>query len=163
MKAASVKELKSALLELTPIELNEIILRLSRLKKENKELLSYLLFDAGDEPGYIAEIKNYLDEEFRLVNPSHPYFAKKNIRRILRRIKRLSAYSESEITHIETLLYFLEKMRSLAPHIQHSPAIQKLCFSQSVAIEKILSKMHPDLQYDYRKRLNSLPTGQADL
>ncbi|MBS1929251.1 MAG: hypothetical protein IT254_04380 [Chitinophagaceae bacterium] len=163
MKVASVKELKSALQELTPIELNEIILRLARLKKENKELLSYLLFDVGDEPGYIAEIKNYLDEEFRQVNPTHPYFAKKNIRRILRRSKRLSAYSESEITHIETLLYFLEKMRSLAPNIQQSPTIQRLCFSQAVAIEKILSKMHPDLQYDYRKRLHSLPSNEADL
>jgi len=44
MKAASSKEIKSALIEQSPTQLTELCLRLARFKKENKELLTYLLF-----------------------------------------------------------------------------------------------------------------------
>lgn len=153
MKAASLKDLKSALEELNPLELKLIIHRLARLKMENKELLSYLLFDASDERGYVEEIKLYIDEEFVKINPTHTYFAKKTIRKILRRVKRISSYSDDPLTRIETLIYFLERLKSLTPHIRSSHAMQKIWFAQKSAIEHALSKMHPDLQFDYHKRL----------
>ena len=43
MKAVSVKELSQELLNRSPKELRDLCLRLSRFKKENKELLTYLL------------------------------------------------------------------------------------------------------------------------
>ena len=65
MKTASVKELRQALTERSPKELLEICLRLSRFKKENKELLTYLLFEASDEMGYVNGVKQLMDEEER--------------------------------------------------------------------------------------------------
>ena len=44
MKAATVKQLKDELKHSTSEELMNLCLRLSRFKKENKELLTYLLF-----------------------------------------------------------------------------------------------------------------------
>ena len=57
MKAASVNEIKQQLKEVNPVELIELCLRLARFKKENKELLTYLLFEADDLQAYIANVK----------------------------------------------------------------------------------------------------------
>ena len=48
MKASTVSELKEELKHLPPAQLLELCLRLARFKKENKELLTYLLFEAHD-------------------------------------------------------------------------------------------------------------------
>ena len=44
MKAAGVKEIKKELNDRSKEELAELCLKLSKFKKENKELLTYLLF-----------------------------------------------------------------------------------------------------------------------
>ena len=55
MKTAAVKDIKQELLQRSPKELLALCLRLSRFKKENKELLTYLLFEASDEAAlYVA-------------------------------------------------------------------------------------------------------------
>ena len=55
MRSASVHEIKQELLTLKPAELVELCLRLAKFKKENKELLNYLLFEAQDEQGAMPE------------------------------------------------------------------------------------------------------------
>ena len=57
MKAVTVKELKTELIDRSHSELMELCLRLSRFKKENKELLTYLLFESSNEHGYINSVK----------------------------------------------------------------------------------------------------------
>jgi len=57
MKAVTIKELKDELANLSPKEIRELCLRLARFKKENKELLTYLLFESGDESVYVGSIK----------------------------------------------------------------------------------------------------------
>jgi hypothetical protein len=52
MKAASIHELKKELLHLDEKSLVATCLRLARYKKDNKELMTYLLFEAHDEEGY---------------------------------------------------------------------------------------------------------------
>lgn len=56
MKAASAQEIKAALKQLEAKELLDICLRLSRYKKENKELLTFLLFEADNLPAYIKSV-----------------------------------------------------------------------------------------------------------
>ena len=84
MKAASVSELKKELQLLSQAEIIAVCMRLARYKKENKELLTYLLQEAGDEEAYIQSIKELLDSEFSQVNSSNAYQAKKTLRRIIR-------------------------------------------------------------------------------
>ena len=57
MKSASVKELKAALHNLSPIEMLEVCMLMAKYKRENKELLSYLLYEADNEQQYIENIK----------------------------------------------------------------------------------------------------------
>ena len=79
MKSATVRELKTELQEKSPKEILDLCLRLSRFKKENKELLTYLLFEATDEQSYIESVKEEIDEKFEHVNRKSPYFVKKSI------------------------------------------------------------------------------------
>jgi len=57
MKAATINEIKQELQSLPPVRLSEICLRLAKFKKDNKELLTYLLFEAQDEEEYKKNIK----------------------------------------------------------------------------------------------------------
>ena len=49
MKTASIQELKQELQATSQTKLLDLCLRLAKFKKENKELLTYLLFEAHDE------------------------------------------------------------------------------------------------------------------
>jgi hypothetical protein len=51
MKTATIQEIKQELLALPHNELVELMLKLARSKKENKELLTFLLFEAHDIDG----------------------------------------------------------------------------------------------------------------
>ena len=57
MKPAGVKAIKEELKIRSRKELTELCLNLSKFKKENKELLTYLLFEASDENYFIKKIK----------------------------------------------------------------------------------------------------------
>ena len=59
MKTASISELKQELQYRSEKEIMELCLRLARFKKENKELLTYLLFEAQDEEAYLEEKGEY--------------------------------------------------------------------------------------------------------
>ena len=87
MKTATVKELKTELTDRSHQELIELCLRLSRFKKENKELLTYLLFESTNEEDYIISIKREIDEQFETINTASYYYIKKSIQKILRTIK----------------------------------------------------------------------------
>ena len=67
MKPASLKNLKDEIKHLSQPALVALCLRLIKFKSENKELLSYLLFDEGNEDAYILRVKTYIDENFLIV------------------------------------------------------------------------------------------------
>ena len=64
MRSSSIQEIKQELVTYKPAELTALCLRLARFKKENKELLTYLLFEAQDEHGYIKNVKQEVEELF---------------------------------------------------------------------------------------------------
>ena len=158
MKPASVRELKQELQERSPQELLEICLRLSKFKKENKELLSYLLFESSDEAAYVENVKKHLDGEFEKINKSNIYFIKKSVRKILRTLKKYARYSTKKETEVELLLYFCEKTISFSPSIKRDKVLRSLYDRQILQLKKIISGLHEDLQYDYHLELENLET-----
>lgn len=156
MKAAGLKELKQELKHRSSQELLEIILRLSRFKKENKELLTYLLFESANEDTYVAVIKAELDEQFEDINSSNYYFIKKSIRKILRRLKQYIRYSSKKETEVELLIYFCFKLRSFTPSIHQNKTLQNLYERQLAMIKKKLQMLHEDLQYDLSAEMERL-------
>lgn len=156
MKAVSLKEIKQELNTLSTIEIQELCLRLSRFKKENKELLTYLLFESSDESGYILSVKDYVDEQFELINIKSYFYIRKSVRKILTNIKKYIRYSQKKETEVELLLYFCKKLKDFSPSIKYSVQLQNTYKRQIILIEKAISTLHEDLQYDYNIILNEL-------
>jgi len=140
----------------SPVELMQLTLRLSKFKKENKELLTYLLFEADDEANYIAEIKQELDEAFEDMNTSTYYFMKKGFQKILRRIKANIRYSGKKETEVALLLYFCKKLKAFSPNVFKSRLISNMYKRQLQMAENAIGKLHEDLQYDYNNLLEEL-------
>jgi len=156
MKAATVKQLKDELKDCNQEELATLVLRLSRFKKENKELLTYLLFEAHDEAGYIQTVKQEVDEQFELINTNSYFYIKKSVRKILRNIKKHARYSLKKETEVELLLYFCYKLKDFTPSIKNNVTLTNIYLRQLFLIKKIVSTLHEDLQYDYYLELEAL-------
>jgi len=156
MKSATVQELKAELKELPQKELVELCLRLSRFKKENKELLTYLLFEAHREEEFIRSVQEMIDTEFTTINTSHLYFAKKTLRKIVRLIGKFCRYSGKAETELELRLYFCETLNQSGIPYHRQPVIQNLYQSQVKKINALLSSLHEDLQFEFQRRINRL-------
>jgi len=156
MKSATVKQLKDELKSNSQEELVNLCLRLSRFKKENKELLTYLLFEAYDEAGYIETVKQEVDAQFELINTNSYFYIKKSVRKILRSIKKFARYSLKKETEAELLLYFCQKLKEFSPSIKNNVTLTNIYERQLVLIKKIVSNLHEDLQYDYNLTIEEL-------
>lgn len=156
MKASTVHEIKQELAARKPAQLAELCLRLARFKKENKELLTYLLFEAGDEEGYIRSVKAEIDELFTTINLSHLYFAKKTLRKIVRVINKYARYSAEKQTEIELRLHFCATLKASGIPFTRNTIITNLYDGQLKKVRTLLATLHEDLQYDYLKEVNAL-------
>ena len=83
MKSASINEIKKELNTLSHENVLAICIRIIKYKKDNKELVNYLLFEAHDEAAYIRNIKLEMQEQFAEVNKTSFYLAKKTIRKAI--------------------------------------------------------------------------------
>ncbi len=156
MKSVSVQELKQEMAGLKPAELANLILRLARFKKENKELLTYLLYHAQDEEGFIQLVKEEIKELFTTVNRTQLYFAKKNLRKILRVINKNSRYSGNKQTDTELRLFFCRQLKESGIPFEKNAALNKLYIGQLKKTRASMAALHEDLQHDYRKEIAEL-------
>jgi hypothetical protein len=156
MKAASIQEIKQELLALPPGKLAEITLRLVRSKKENKELLTFLLFESHDIPGYIETVKKEMEAEFLDINVSHVYFAKKTIRKVLRTTNKFIRFSGSKIVEAELLLHFCKLVKDSGINIEKNPALKNLYQNQLKKIMNAMAGLHEDINYDLNKLLSAV-------
>jgi hypothetical protein len=156
MKAASIHEIKQELQTLPPSRLTELCLRLARFKKDNKELLTYLLFEAADETAYVESVKKEIDGEFEELPKPNLYLTKKSLRKVLRVTARQIRYTGSPQTQVEVLTYFLRKLRQSGIPYQDSPVLVNLYKQQLKKIRTVIDSLHEDLQHDYRRALQGL-------
>lgn len=156
MQIESITEIKKELQHYTKEEILQFCLRLGRFKKENKALLSYLLFQAHNEDTYVVSVKQTLKIDFDQMNCDSYFYMKKTIRKILRQIKTFSRYSSHKTTEIELLLYFCEQLNNLQPNIHHNKTLSNLYQRQIQYISKKISTLHNDLQFDYNTQLEPL-------
>ena len=156
MKAVSVSGLKKELKHHNQDELVELCLHLAKFKKENKELLTYLLFDSDNEHQYIREIKEEIDLGFVELNHDRLYFVKKGTRKILRLVKKYIRYSKKKETEAELLLYFCSKLKQLRSTFKRSQQMINMYDQQIKMASKAIGSLHEDLQYDYNLELEKL-------
>lgn len=155
MKSASVKELKAALHNLSPREMLEVCMLMAKYKRENKELLSYLLYEADNEQQYIENIKLEIDTYFEnLVVFSFSNMLKK-LRKALRIANKYIKFSGSKNVEVAVLIYLCIKIKPFTLQTT-STSLLNLYNRQIIKIDKALHKLEEDLQYDYKTDIEAI-------
>jgi hypothetical protein len=156
MKAASIHEIKKELETLDVDQLNVLCLRLAKYKKENKELLTYLLFEAHDEQDYIKEVKEETATQFEGLSKLNVYYIKKSLRRILRGLNKQIKYSSLPLTELELRIHFLKQMKDHSVPIRQNTLLMNIYQQQLKKIQLIQKKLDEDIVFDYQSNLEDL-------
>jgi hypothetical protein len=156
MKAVALKKLKEELSHKSANELMELCLHLSKFKKENKEFLTYLMFESHDEEAYIESVKAQMDLLFVDINTKNFFFIRKSARKILTLTKKYIRYSKKKETEAELLLHYCYKLKKFSPSITNSSRLLNVYQTQLKMIKKAVGTLHEDLQYDYQIEIENL-------
>ncbi|HTF05884.1 MAG TPA: hypothetical protein VK826_17770 [Bacteroidia bacterium] len=159
MKSATIAELKKELEHLEPQRVAELTLRLARFKKENKELLTYLMYESHDLPGFIRQVKEEMDQEFLTMNRDTLYLAKKSLRKILRITGKYVRYAGSKEAEVELLIHFIGNIHRTNIPYRGGAVISNLYDTQVKKIGKLIALLDEDLQHDWTTELEKV-TGQ---
>lgn len=149
MKAASIADIKRELATKDSPELQALCLRLARYKVENKELLTYLLYEADDEQGYVSALRTEIDEMFGTLPRENVYFIKKSLRKILRKVNKYLKYSSIPQTEVEVRLHCCILMLDNQVPLKKSAVLFNMYEQQVKKIDAALAKLPEDLAFDY--------------
>lgn len=156
MTIASLSDIKKELNTLDHKRILEYCMRLARYKKENKELLTYLLFEAHHEAQYLEGVKSEIDSFFDELPKSNAYFIKKSLRKILRMANRSIKYSGLKSTEVDVRIHFCARFREAGIRIDEGTALYNLYHQQLKKINLALEALPEDLRFDYHKEMEQL-------
>ncbi len=155
MQTTTLLQQKKELAKLEKKDLVDLCIRLAKYKKENKELLNYLLYDAYDPLQYAEQVKFFLEIEFSALQKNY-YYSTKSLRKILRQIIKNIKYTGSKQVEIELLIWFCTNFLNFADtRTSHKP-LQGILTRQLDKIIKLIPKLHEDLQFDYQTEFDKL-------
>jgi len=150
-----LQDIKKEVQHLPAVQLAELCLRLARYKKENKELLAYILFEADNEAAFIEKIKAETGFMFSQL-PSRSYDAAKSLRKILRLLTKYTKFMGSKEAEIDLLLSFCNNyVDYIDRKISYKP-LRMILSRQLLKIRTLIGKLHEDLQDDYTETYNTL-------
>jgi hypothetical protein len=156
MEAASLNELKRALDDMDAGQLKALCLRLAKFKKDNKELMTYLLFEEHDETGYVESVKREIREQFSEISNLNTYYLKKSLRRILKLVNKQIRYSGLPETEVALRVHFCQQIRDSDMPVSKSVVLINLYEQQLKKIHQVLAKLHEDVQADYLGEIDAL-------
>lgn len=149
MKSASLNEIKRELGTVGEDRLVELALRLAKYKTENKELLTYLLYEAGDEAAFVTGVKREITDAFQAIPNTNLYYFKKSVRKILRLVNKHAKYSGIPQTELELRLHFCLALRESGVAFEKSPVILNLFRHQVNKVDSLIAALPDDLQLDF--------------
>ncbi|HET7118382.1 MAG TPA: hypothetical protein VFI29_17935 [Hanamia sp.] len=153
MKPPTINDIKKNLEKKDSSELLGYCLKLAKYKKENKELIGFLLFEQDDISGFVENIKQEIENLFRQINKTNIYYIKKSVRKILKEVNKQIRFSLSKQVEAELLIHFCNCIHSFSIPIKQSQQLFNLYDTQLKKIENALSELHADLQYDLKRQL----------
>jgi hypothetical protein len=156
MDTVSIANIKAELNTLQKEELIGLCLRLARFKKENKELLAYLLFNQYQKQAFVADVSAVIAADLLSANATSPYLAKKTIRKVLRQISKYCRYAGDSEVEVQLLLQFCSSFLQLPSVIRRHYALEKLYATQLKKLTGSIAALHEDLQYDYLRQMDKL-------
>jgi hypothetical protein len=157
MKSATVNELRKELKDTDPDVIRDLCLKLIKYKKENKELATYVIFEAHDEQAYVKNVTSEIEQLFsEIPRGGNTYYIKKTLRKILRFANRQIKYSGLKVTELEIRIFFCEKINEARVPKNTGTVLGNLYDQQIKKITAILDGLEEDLQADYQRQVERL-------
>jgi hypothetical protein len=156
-----LQDIKKELQHLPNEQIAELCLRLARHKKENKELLAYLLFEAYDENAFIEKVKAEAGFMFSQL-PVQSYNAAKSLRKILRLLSKYSKFTATKGAEIALLINFCNNYLQYADRKTSYKPLRLILVRQLEKIRSLIGKLHEDMQFDYSNDYNEMLNQAAD-
>ena len=161
VKIYGLQDIKKELQHLDSTQMADLCLRLARYKKENKELLAYLLFDADNEDVFIQSVIAESGFMFSQL-PTNNYHLAKGLRKILRLLNKYVKFTGSKEAEIELLINFCRNYVQYADRRTSYKPLRLILIRQIDKIKKAIEKLHEDLQFDYSQDFNAMLTEAED-
>lgn len=150
-----LSDLKKELLELSKPELIQLCLRVAKLKRENKELLAYLIYDVDDPLFYAQKLKPEIKEVFN--QPfQHPYYLTKSIRKAMRLITKYYRFTSNKQGETELLIYLVEEFHQTWRYEYRYQALGKVIFRCLEKAQSNLNKIAEDFKADFEQPISEL-------
>ncbi|MCC8425930.1 hypothetical protein [Mucilaginibacter sp. UR6-11] len=143
-----LQDIKKELQHLSGLQIADLCLRLARHKKENKELLAYLLFEADNQSAFIEKVKAEVGFMFSQL-PVRSYDAAKYLRKILRLIGKYVKFIASKEAEIELLINFCNNYIQYADSRTPYKPLRLILVRQIEKVRVAVGKLHEELQFDY--------------
>lgn len=160
VESYGLQDIKKELQHLSSLQAADLCLRLARYKKENKELLAYLLFQADNQENFVEQVKAESGFMFSQL-PSNSYNAAKSMRKILRLLGKYIKFMGSKEAEINLLLNFCSNYLQYTDRkISYKP-MRLILTRQLLKLRILIGKLHEDLQADFTGEYNSL-VGEAE-
>lgn len=157
MKSSSLSEIKKELHELPPKQLLDLCLNLAKYKKDNKEYLDYLLFEAHDKANFVLQVKSEIDLHFsQIPDNQNLYLVKKGLRKLLRIITKYCKYLNDKAATAELHIYFCLKFKQSKIPYQKSQLLVNMFEQQLKKINTLINGLHEDLRQDYYTELEKI-------
>lgn len=150
-----LQDIRKEMQHLSSLQMADLCLRLARYKKENKELLAYLLFEADNEQAFIEKVKAEIGFMFSQV-PPQSYMATKYLRKVLRLIGKYNKFIGSKQAEIDLLINFCYNYVQYTDRRTSHKPMRLILTRQLEKIRTLISKLHEDLQFDYTEDYNLL-------
>ncbi len=156
MKPATVHQIKHELKHCSHDQLLTLCIRMANFKKDNKELLSYLLFESDNEADFVQSIQSHIDELFENINYSSSYWTAKGLRKIIRYIDKIVRYSGQKTSELDLRIYFCEQVRRYHLPIKRLKTFNSIYLRQLDKIDKAYTKIHEDERLDYSEAIEAI-------
>lgn len=156
MHSATIDTIKTELKQLPPKEVLDLLLRLARFKKENKELITYILFESANEHEYVEQVKKEISEEMAEIDGLPGYQYKKQFRKIQRKINKPIKYIGNKSATAELYLHMARMISEKKKTNYLAPFLEKTLQQYISKIEKLLPGIEDDLAADLRKQLKQV-------
>ncbi len=154
MEKYSLNDLKKELSHLDKTEVIDLCLKLTKFKRENKEYISYLVYNADNKTAFTLEIKHEIDNLLQEAKEKEsPYLIKKSLRKTLRLINKYIKIIGDKSVAIELLIYFCSHVKKHELLKSRNSVLYNLYNMQTKKINTLIRTLHEDLQGDFLKEL----------
>ncbi len=157
MNPAGIAEIKTELKELDKAQLLELLLAMAKYKKDNKEYMGYLLFEAHDKPNLVAEVKKIIDaqmEEHK--QQSNLYYVKKGLRKTLRIVNKYCKYAADKALAADLHIYFCSALKNSGIPYYKNKLIVNLYAQEIKKINALVNALHEDVRADYQSAIEEI-------